>query len=203
MSGLQFQVPGLRGQLPECWRLWKHWGNQEAPVRAPPLTREAVLALAYYMYEWGYQAASLLTVLGFYRFMRTSEILELTAGQVVFTKKKTACHLVLQNTKTSKRQGTMETISVQDAALTAWLRALVAGAPANQKLLEITPLQYRRLFEGALKAVGLPAKFKPYSLRRGGASHYFKETGSMSKTMETGRWSDVKTAKIYVNTALP
>jgi len=61
---------------------------------------------------------------------------------------------------------------------------------------------YRKVFDAACRAAGLDNSFKPYSLRRGGATHHFKAFGDMSRTMEIGRWSEVRTARIYINTAL-
>ena len=66
----------------------------------------------------------------------------------------------------------------------------------------ITARQYRALFDAAVSAIGLAADFKPYSLRRGGASQFFQRTGSMDVTMEIGRWGNIRTARTYVNVAL-
>ena len=62
--------------------------------------------------------------------------------------------------------------------------------------------EYRALFAGAVQALGLPSTFKPYSLRRGGVTWHSPLHGKMSMTMEIGRWSQLVTAKTYVNTAL-
>jgi len=64
------------------------------------------------------------------------------------------------------------------------------------------PQKFREVFKKAVIATGLPETFKPYSLRRGGASHYFRLTGDMARAVEIGRWRDVRTARIYINTAL-
>ena len=44
--------------------------------------------------------------------------------------------------------------------------------------------------------------FRPYSLRRGGATHWFQHHGSFDKLLVQGRWAAAKTAKIYVNEGL-
>ena len=41
--------------------------------------------------------------------------------------------------------------------------------------------------------------FKPYSLRRGGATAFFRATGSMEKTLDRGRWSSARVGRIYIN----
>ena len=42
---------------------------------------------------------------------------------------------------------------------------------------------------------------RPYSLRRGGATHWFRH-GSLDKLMLQGRWAVPKTAKVYINEGL-
>ena len=44
--------------------------------------------------------------------------------------------------------------------------------------------------------------FKPYSLRRGGATAYFRASGSMELTLERGRWSSARVGRIYINDGL-
>ena len=40
--------------------------------------------------------------------------------------------------------------------------------------------------------------FKPYSLRRGGATAAFREGATWEQLMETGRWQDVRTLRLYI-----
>ena len=48
----------------------------------------------------------------------------------------------------------------------------------------------------------LPQNFRPYSLRRGGATALFQQTGSMEMALLKGRWSSTKVAKIYLSDGL-
>ena len=61
LSGLEFEVQSLRGQLRASWKLFRHWGVREKPSRVPPLSTNAVLALSYYMWDWGYKEAAIAT----------------------------------------------------------------------------------------------------------------------------------------------
>ena len=55
----------------------------------------------------------------------------------------------------------------------------------------------------ALSALKLESfAFRPYSLRRGGATHWFRHHGSFDKLLVQGRWAAPKTAKIYINEGL-
>jgi len=201
ICGLEHFVNPLRGKLKESWRLWKVWGQREVPARAPPLSGRATLGLCWYMWVWGYPVAALLTYLGFHRFLRTMEFLGLRAGQLTFGRGKV--HIGLATSKGAQRHGTTEGVTVDDDAwLVEQLRRRCRALWPGDLLLPITARQYRVLFDAAVQALGLPSDFKPYSLRRGGASQFFQRTGNLDVTMEIGRWGNVQTAKTYVNVAL-
>ena len=44
--------------------------------------------------------------------------------------------------------------------------------------------------------------FRPYSLRRGGATFWLQQHGSFDKLLMQGRWASQKTARIYINEEL-
>ena len=44
--------------------------------------------------------------------------------------------------------------------------------------------------------------FKPYSIRRGGATAFYRRTKRMDETLERGRWASYRVARIYVNDGL-
>jgi len=198
LSGLEFEVQSLRGHLRGAWKLFRLWGTKERPTRVPPLSTDAVISVASYMWDWGYQSAALATLLGFHRFLRTSEFSQALVKHFIITKHGRGAHLMLVTTKT----GPLENVSFSDPVLIKVLVRLLEGRRASESFLGLSPYQYRGLFAEAIRASGLPPNFKPYSLRRGGASTYFRETGSMARAMELGRWKDLKTAKIYINLAL-
>ena len=202
LSGLPHFCQALYGQLKGAWRLWKKWGELEVPCRAPPLSLKAALAIAYHFHLWGYRNEALLICLAFNRFLRTQEFLSLAAGQFTFNKRATAMHIVLGDTKSGKRKGRPESVHVTDPTLSRHFSRLCSELEAGDKLLTITVREFRMLFARALSAIGLDATFKPYSLRRGGATFHFRECGKYDLTMEVGRWSDTRTCRVYVDTAL-
>ena len=78
------------------------------------------------------------------------------------------------------------------------LRALTLRV-SDEPLLAGSAGFFRSWFDLACRELGLAQYgFKPYSLRRGGASHHWATTGNMSSTIERGRWSCIKTARIYL-----
>ena len=61
---------------------------------------------------------------------------------------------------------------------------------------------YRYRFNFYLTAMGLGSfPYKPYSLRRGGATFAFTQTLNYHILMSTGRLANLRTVKIYVDEA--
>ena len=65
------------------------------------------------------------------------------------------------------------------------------------------PHRCYQLFKEGLRWLGLEdVGFHPYSLRRGGATAYFRATRNMEATLDRGRWASARVARIYVNDGL-
>ena len=66
-----------------------------------------------------------------------------------------------------------------------------------------TPQAFRKLFYGSIRVLGLTRmEYKPYSLRRGGATHHYRVFGDINGTALRGRWANIKIARIYITDAL-
>lgn len=66
-----------------------------------------------------------------------------------------------------------------------------------------SPQKWRTLFNQALEALKLEAfGFRPYSLRRGGATWWFSKHHSLDQILLQGRWQAAKTARVYLNEGL-
>ena len=75
--------------------------------------------------------------------------------------------------------------------------------PGTPSLLCGTLHSWRKTFNDALEACQLGGHdFRPYSLRRGGATMYFGRRGSLDRLLVQGRWASSKTARIYINEGL-
>ena len=69
-------------------------------------------------------------------------------------------------------------------------------------LVNLRPHAFRAAFQRACVACGFTdCRFKPYSLRRGGATHLFI-TKSYSQVCQAGRWSAERTVRIYIQDSL-
>ena len=59
------------------------------------------------------------------------------------------------------------------------------------------------MFQTTVEALGLEQyQYRPYSLRRGGATFYFQRHGQLDRLLLQGRWQSSKTARLYINSGL-
>jgi hypothetical protein len=110
--------------------------------------------------------------------------------------------LSLGLTKSGKRAGAAEsvTIHVQDVVhrLYHWKKSNTPQTP-----LVPSSHRWRDLFKRCLSELKLEEfQFRPYSLRRGGATFWFGKHGSFDKLLTQGRWQAARTARIYLNEGL-
>ena len=202
LAGLQDVQPQLKGSLPGSWRLLRAWNVNEVPSRAPPIPLEILEAMVGYSLFKGWPLFALSLLLGFHGMLRTGEILALTKGHVTVSSLNQTALLSLGLTKSGKRQGAAEsvTIHLQDAIrrLAAWVQT-----PHASTHLCPSSTNWRTQFSQVLEKLGFsPLEFRPYSLRRGGATFYFRQHGSFDRLLVQGRWQTAKTARIYVNEGL-
>ena len=80
--------------------------------------------------------------------------------------------------------------------------SLMQPLPAVQSELNPADSPPRKRKAGsAFPGLSLSENFKPYSLRQMGQRKSFRATSNMHTAMEIGRWSTLRTAKIYSNGA--
>ena len=200
LAGLQDADPKLRGQLPCTWRLMKVWVQNEIPSRAPPMPESVVQALAGYSILQGDHLFALSVLLGFYGMLRTGEIIGLARRQVEAGNGTGPAVLSLGLTKSGRRHGAAESITISVHEV---VRRLQQWKASRVTFLVPSAHQWRAKFTDYLNALGLAEfEFRPYSLRRGGATFWFTKHGSLDRLLLQGRWSAVKTAKIYINSGL-
>ena len=97
----------------------------------------------------------------------------------------------------------MEAVVIRDAALIRMLKVTLAPLKETDPLLNMDYQTLRSTFMEAVEASRLPRMaWKPYSIRRGGATADFLHHGSFDRTANRGRWSSVKTARIYINESI-
>jgi len=151
--------------------------------------------------QWRLAAAYLVA---FEVFLRTGEILSLRRRDVVLDERKgQTAVLHLGYTKSGKRRGEPESVVLRDESTVLALAWAVEGLEPGDRLVSESPAAFRAGFAADLRGVGLSTEaYKPYSLRRGGATHKFRSGTSMAGVAEIGRWAHLATCRIYVNDAV-
>ena len=79
-----------------------------------------------------------------------------------------------------------------------WHKCWLAALKARPLFPRKTPC-FRAGFKRLLGKIGAaPQEYKPYSLRRGGATHHWHVLGNLSRTTLRGRWRHQQTCRIYI-----
>ena len=202
LAAIQDLQPHTKGGLLLAWRLLKTWHINEIPCRAPPLPEiclQAMIGWAIFKNEFSF---GLSLMLGFYGLLRTGELLDVRASHVFIENAKKPAVVSLGLTKGGKRMGATESVSVSVELVLLWLKAWKQKVSSPTSLCE-SPARWRAMFVQCLEAVGLASlQFRPYSLRRGGATHWFSKHGSLDRVIVQGRWQAHRTARIYINEGL-
>ena len=199
LAGLQDLTPKLRGCLPGAWRLLKTWSLNEVPNRAPPLPEYVMHAMCGWAAFKGYYSFSVSLLLGFYGMLRTGELLNVRRKDLLSQPGGRTILLNLGMTKGGKRAGAAESVVIGHDVVVGPLLQWMKIAPAQQ-LLTPPPGKWRAMFNEALVALKIDSHaFRPYSLRRGGATWWFGKHHSLDRILLQGRWHAAKTARIYIN----
>ena len=101
--------------------------------------------------------------------------------------------------KGGKRQGAEDFVLTDDSVVYRYLAPTCRGLEPHQRILRGEACRFRNAFQKAVEAMGQSChQFRPYSVRRGGASEALGRTGQLKIVMEMGRWNDIKTARVYL-----
>ena len=111
--------------------------------------------------------------------------------------------LLLPTTKSGQRFGYAGSVPISDPTLLDRCMTESFHHAPGDRLVTMAPGQFRRSFADGCLAIGLPdGIWKPYSIRRGGATQHFREHGSLDATCVRGRWSNAKTCRININDSI-
>lgn len=205
LSGIHHFIPSTKRHLPLSWRLFGIWRRHEVPARAPPLTSDIVFAMA----SWAIQGLDLsfagLILLGFHCFLRTGELLSLTANSLLL--REGSGIVTLHVSKGGSRRRVQESVTIDDPTVYLVLEELVALRKQQRQshlpLWNASGSSFRKKFDDCLQHLMVgDLRFRPYSLRRGGATAFMQQTGSLERTLLKGRWSSISVARIYLCDAL-
>ena len=202
LCGLHHFEPWTRKRIPESWKVFSIWKKLEAPQRAPPLTAVLVYAFANLALARGDLYFAALLCLGFFGLLRTGELLKVCANDLIVGEESAICRLV--ETKTGKRNVANEVVAIEDEFSLEVLRAVISIHPFPRTPIWLSsPQVFRQVFNKYCELFRVQhLNFRPYSLRRGGATHLFQETGSMETALVKGRWGSNRVARVYISDGL-
>ena len=202
LAGLQDLQPNLKSHLPGAWRLLRTWHINEIPNRAPPLPEHVLQAMAGWAFFKGHITFGISLVIGYYTRLRTGELLGLRSSHMTATSGHQQVLISLGFTKGGKRQGVSESVILGfEPAVKLVKQWKLKAHPTTP--LAVSPGQWRSLFSKCLEDLCLTKfGFRPYSLRRGGATFWFSRHQSLDKILVQGRWHTQKSARIYINEGL-
>eukprot|EP00438_Fugacium_kawagutii_P002591 Skav214080 [mRNA] locus=scaffold2927:68069:70095:- [translate_table: standard] len=176
LSGLHHFWPELRGRLREAWRLFKSWRRIETPSRAPPITVDIVRAFIGRAVLSDQLAFASLVAVGFHGLLRTGELLTLQFRDLELNSE---CGILsLRATKSGQRTNTLEAVALRDSLTLQLLETLrmVAGTEPCSPLWPHSPQAFRETFRKYCQFFRIShLLFKPYSLRRGGATFLLQQ----------------------------
>ena len=202
LSGVQFSLKKKR-ILGGSWQLLKVWQKLEMPSRAPPLPELALKAWVFVAMSWELFDVAVLLLLAFSGFLRTMECLTLEVWQLEVQAHHQALVIHLPHAKSGVRRGVHELVTVYDGGVALLVQLLLARLPPHGRILQRTEYMFRKVWRALLEGLRLETHgFQPYSLRRGGATTHWQRFKNLERTMELGRWSDVRTARIYLTEGL-
>jgi hypothetical protein len=136
----------------------------------------------------------------FHCILRTSELYLFVAQHLGFSSCGRRASLSLPITKSrNKRAVGSETVEIYDQRIVARLASLVEDILPGDKLFSMSMSYFRVQLLRAKSFFSLDdLHIQAYSRRRGGATHYFRSSGSLDRTILRGRWLSAKSARIYI-----
>lgn len=201
LSGLHFYEPLTKRKIPSAWKHFATWKKLEWPARAPPLTLDLVMAMSYYAVCHHDLIFACLLALGFFTLLRTGELLHLTGRDLLVNSKQLV--ISLKDTKSGKRNAAGEMVTSSHffpiLLVSTLVDVLTAQGALDKRLWGYTGQAFREHFDSYLRRFRITQLgFRPYSLRRGGATWVVQTTGSMELALLKGRWQSHKVARLYI-----
>ena len=202
VAAIQHYRPQSKQRLPWSWKLVKVWNQVELPNRATPISPEMVLALAGVAFKWRQHIFGWLIIVGFALFLRTGELLKLQPEDVTFTPKKAI--VFVQSSKGAKKVFLpLERLELVEPSALQAVKELLKRSKSGKPFWQESRRSFMDTWHSIVAELKLPHGFyKPYSLRRGGATSCYKNGCTLDELVTRGRWQHVHTARIYLDTGL-
>ena len=205
LSGLHFFVPTTKRRLPLSWKLFGTWRKMEVPSRAAPLPEDLLWAMVSFCIQQDRYDMACLLALGFHCFLRTGELLAIRPCDLLLRDQKGIVHL--PHSKGVTRHNVRESVTIESPTVSVLLEELLwrkkRAGEFRVPIWTASGTKFRKEFQGLNETFKVShLQFRGYSLRRGGATAYFRKYGLMEKTLLRGRWASIAVARLYLCDAL-
>ena len=202
LAAIQHFKPQSKQHLPWSWKLVKVWNQVELPNRATPMSPQMVLAFAGVGLKWKHPRFAWLVIVAFALFLRTGELLSLGPKDITFGSNK-AVVFISSSKGTKKAFLPLESLELTEPSALHALRELMKLSKQSPVFWIESRRSFMDTWHSVVADLGLPEGFyKPYSLRRGGATSAYKNGASLDELVTKGRWQHIHTARIYLDTGL-
>lgn len=202
LCGLQMYFPMVRNRLSSAWRMFKIWKKHERRLQATPIPPSLLRGLLGFCLQRGHLVLLLLLSLGYFGLLRTGELLGLRRQDLQVC---SDCALIfLGNTKGGSRENKDEHIVIRQPQAMSVIRAYLrtSGDPADQ-IWKTSGQHFRSCFSELLHHFGAAnLGFRPYSLRRGGATSLYRQGWPTENILILGRWKSTSSARTYIDDGL-
>lgn len=171
LSSIKRFIPEFKQSLPVATQFHRNWQRLHVSVRATPIPHMLLEAMAALCLSIDESALATLHILGFRRFLRTNEMLQLQWNHLLVLPGQRSINVVLPFSKTS--QGNPQVLRVDDPVAVALVRAYRPSASSRAVMWPFSLRQFHRTWKHLLWCVHFPAaSFSPYGIGRGGATYF-------------------------------
>lgn len=183
LSGIQTFLPFLRKQLSYSWHLFGLWRKNERSWQATPLSCAFLWAMVSRMAELGNVPMAFPLAAGFFGLFRTGELMLMSFA-----------------TKTSNRLGPGEHVVIREPGVLHLAATLLSLSPRRGLIWQRSHQEFQSQFEKLVAFFGLESRgYRPCSLRRGGATHLYRQQTPMELILMKGRWRNSNSARLYIS----
>ena len=195
-------LPHLKGKIGRARRSIRGWQITTPPRSALPLTRDWMLAFAYYMIASKQTVAAVALAVSWAGYLRASEVLSSQWENVAlpgdirlsqFRPNIGGISVLIAKT------GPCQFVSIRDPAVLTLLQFYWKHTEGKGSTFPISYYRYRKALSAASLYFGLdPSHFTPHSARFGGAFHDLCNGKSAETIAIHSRWASLNSLRYYL-----
>jgi hypothetical protein len=210
LHAVVYHRPDVKSQLFVSRQCLKGWERVKRTASHPPLTWELTVAIACWLARSGFHAPAVAMLVAFDCYLRVGELTRIRLHDVVMPHDArmgdahTGMAVCLARTKTGRNQSVALHRSAVATVLCHWVRAIrsTSSLDDNPLVFPFSAHRLRCLMRTACVRLGVGhTAYVPHSLRHGGATADFLQTGSIERVQFRGRWKSMESVRTYVQTA--